>query len=48
MIRYLSSFDIDTRFIIKAPLFKNNKSLTSESIKKEVLDLGFIRFDVTE
>ena len=48
IVRYLSSFDVDTRFIIKAPLFHNKNDIEAETIKKEVLDLGFIRFHVTK
>ncbi len=48
IIRYISSFDIDTKFILKAPLFTQRKELDFETIKKEVLDLWFIRFWVTE
>jgi len=35
-----------TKFLIKAPLFKEKKWLTFEIIKKEILDSGFIRFSL--
>ncbi len=42
----ISSYLNDTKFIIKAELFKNKKWLTKEFIKKEVLDAWFIRFSL--
>jgi len=48
IVRYLWSFDIDTKFVLRAPLFLNRDDLVAETIKKEVLDLGFIRFSVNK
>jgi len=48
IVWYLWSFEKDTKFILKAPLFENKDDLVAETIKKEVLDLGFIRFSVNK
>jgi len=48
ILAYLSTFDVDTKFIIKAPIFSNKESLNINTLKKEVLDLGFIRFSIWE
>ncbi|MDR1945031.1 MAG: hypothetical protein LBQ59_02905 [Candidatus Peribacteria bacterium] len=44
IIDYISEFRQEQKFIIKAPLSKDFK--TFEELKKEVLDLGFIRFSI--
>jgi excinuclease UvrABC ATPase subunit len=42
----ISSFEKETRFMIKAQNFINKKDITKDYVKKEVLDLGFIRFSL--
>jgi len=44
IISYISQFSEWEKFFISCPFLKNIKDLTSEKIKKEVLDAGFIRF----
>ncbi len=46
VIADISSYKIDTRFIIKAQVFTNKSWMTKEYVKKEVLDMGFIRFSL--
>jgi len=48
IIRYISWFELDNKFIVKAPLILNKEHIDFESIKKEVLDLWFIRFSIAE
>ncbi len=40
------SFEKETRFMIKAQNFINKKGITKDYVKKEVLDLWFIRFSL--
>ncbi|NUJ97470.1 excinuclease ABC subunit UvrA [Candidatus Gracilibacteria bacterium] len=42
----ISSYQVGTKFIIKSPLYKDKKNTSLEKIKKEILDLGFIRFSL--
>lgn len=44
IIEYVSLFEEDTKFIIKSPL--NNTFIDFEELKKEVLNLWFIRFSI--
>lgn len=44
IINHISSFEEWTKFMIKAPLNKTFKSFYE--LKKEILDLGFIRFSI--
>ena len=44
IISYISSFTEGSKFYISAPILKGKTDLTAEKVKKEVLDLGFIRF----
>jgi hypothetical protein len=44
IIDYISEFENEQKFIIKAPIDQKFKNL--EELKKEVLDLGFIRFSI--
>lgn len=44
IVSYISSFDIGTKFFLSCPFLRNKSDLTSDKIKKEVLDAGFIRF----
>ncbi|MDD2871370.1 MAG: excinuclease ABC subunit UvrA [Candidatus Gracilibacteria bacterium] len=46
IVSFLSSLEEDTKFIIKAPIKGKFKSFLD--IKKEVLNLGFIRFSIGE
>ena len=38
--------DVGTKFLVKAPLFKEKQNLSFEILKKDILDLGFIRFSL--
>lgn len=42
----ISSYQVGTKFIIKSPLYKDKKNTSLEKIKKEILDLWFIRFSL--
>lgn len=44
----ISSYEKETRFMIKAQIFCNKKGLSKEFVKKEVLDNGFIRFSLND
>lgn len=46
IISYISSFDLNTKFIIKSPILKDFEDLSLELVKKEVLKLWFIRYAV--
>lgn len=44
----ISSYELDTKFMIKAQVFRDKKWMTKEYIKKEILDFGFIRFSLND
>ncbi|NDK07733.1 excinuclease ABC subunit UvrA [Candidatus Gracilibacteria bacterium] len=44
----ISSFEKETRFMIKAQIFCNKSGITKDYVKKEVLDNGFIRFSLND
>ncbi len=44
IIQDINKLEQNTKFIIKSVYYKQEKWLTPEKIKKEILDLGFIRF----
>ncbi|MDR1988460.1 MAG: hypothetical protein LBQ24_07230 [Candidatus Peribacteria bacterium] len=46
IIDYISKFKDAEKFMIKAPLNKEFNSF--DELKKEILDLGFIRFSVQD
>lgn len=46
VITDLSSYDLWTKFLIKAPIFKNKSWLSLADIKSKVLELWFIRFSI--
>lgn len=46
IISDIGSHKIGTKFIIKSPLHKDKKNISLEKIKKEILDLWFIRFSL--
>ncbi len=48
IIWHISSFEIGTKFFLSSPVMKESKWPTSEKIKKEVLDAGFIRFLIND
>ncbi|MFA5917341.1 MAG: excinuclease ABC subunit UvrA [Candidatus Gracilibacteria bacterium] len=44
VVRDIGAYDMETKFMIKAQIFKDKVGITKEYVKKEVLDFGFIRF----
>ncbi len=44
VVRDIGTYDIETKFMIKAQIFKDKVWMTKEYVKKEVLDFWFIRF----
>lgn len=46
IIHNISTLDLQTKFLIKAPLSFWEEEITQELVKKEVLRLGFIRFAI--
>lgn len=42
----IKSKEIGLKFTIESPLYKSKKWLTAEKLKKEILDLWFIRFNI--
>lgn len=48
VISDISSYSLDTRFVIKSQFFKNKSWMTKEYIKKEILDMWFIRFSIND
>jgi len=43
---YISSHEMGTKYFISCPFLRDKQELTSEIIKKNVLDAGFIRFSI--
>ncbi len=48
IIKRINSFDDNTKFMVKFPVLNDKKGLTTSVVKKEVLDLGFIRFSLND
>jgi excinuclease ABC subunit A len=51
VIKFLSKEDLKTKFMVKAPVdvkkyFDYSEEVVFEKIKKDILDLGFIRFNI--
>ena len=44
VLNYIISLEEWSKFLVLAPIFRNKKKYSTEEIKKEILDLGFIRF----
>lgn len=47
IIDYISSFEIWEKFLIKSPISYKDNKYSFESIKKDILDLWFIRFELS-
>lgn len=46
ILDYISSFPEETKYFLSCPILVNTKNLDGTKIRKEVLDMGFIRFIV--
>jgi excinuclease ABC subunit A len=46
IIDQIAKHDLGKKFMVKSPLYKTSKILSGEKLKKEILDLGFIRFEM--
>jgi len=46
VIAYISSFPLDTKFMILSSFLRDQPEIDIKKIKKEVLDAGFIRFSI--
>ncbi len=46
IITDINTYPVGTKFIIKSPLYKEKKNISFDKVKKEILDLWFIRFSV--
>lgn len=48
VLSYILTLKEWLKFLILAPIFKNRKIFSADDIKKEILDLGFIRFMIDD
>ena len=46
IIEQIKKHEVWKKFMIKSPLYKKSKLVSGEKLKKEILDLGFIRFEM--
>ncbi|MDP5038895.1 MAG: excinuclease ABC subunit UvrA [Candidatus Gracilibacteria bacterium] len=46
IVEDISKYEIGTKFILKTQIFKSQKEIDLEILKKEVLKLGFIRYSI--
>ncbi len=46
IIEHIKHHGVWKKFMVKSPLYKKSKLVSAEKLKKEILDLGFIRFEI--